>query len=121
MRTGSSGYQRREPAGVDLVAVAQQRGPVVLDEHIDRFREAQASDYQRSKRRARTFQLRARYADDWCLAAGTREDAETLREEIAGVLSGMGLRRSPEKTLSPTSTRAWTSSGGASSAAGRRH
>jgi RNA-directed DNA polymerase len=41
-----------------------------------------------------------RYADDWCLSVhGTREDAEQLREEIAGVLSTMGLRLSQEKTL----------------------
>ena len=33
-----------------------------------------------------------RYADDWCLVvSGTKADAETLREEIAGVLSTMGL------------------------------
>src|SRR5439155_224897 len=42
----------------------------------------------------------ARYADDWCLlVSGTREHAEALREEIAGILAGMGLRLSPEKTL----------------------
>ena len=41
-----------------------------------------------------------RYADDWCLlVSGTKDDAEALREEIAGVLSTMGLRLSPEKTL----------------------
>lgn len=41
-----------------------------------------------------------RYADDWCLLVrGTREHAEALREEIAGVLSAMGLRLSPDKTL----------------------
>ena len=41
-----------------------------------------------------------RYADDWCLVvSGTKADAETLREEIAGVLSMMGLTLSPEKTL----------------------
>jgi RNA-directed DNA polymerase len=41
-----------------------------------------------------------RYADDWCLmVAGAKDDAETLREEIAGILTGMGLRLSPEKTL----------------------
>ena len=33
------------------------------------------------------------------MVKGTRADAETLREEIAGVLTGMGLRLSPEKTL----------------------
>ena len=31
--------------------------------------------------------------------AGTKADAEALREEIAEVLAGMGLRLSPEKTL----------------------
>jgi RNA-directed DNA polymerase len=41
-----------------------------------------------------------RYADDWCLlVAGTEADARTLREEIAGVLSHIGLRLSEEKTL----------------------
>jgi RNA-directed DNA polymerase len=33
------------------------------------------------------------------LVAGTEAHAEALREEIAGVLSTMGLRLSPEKTL----------------------
>ena len=33
------------------------------------------------------------------LVTGTKDDAEALREEIAGVLSTMGLRLSPEKTL----------------------
>ena len=34
-----------------------------------------------------------------CSCSGTKDDAEALREEIAGVLSTMGLRLSPEKTL----------------------
>ncbi len=33
------------------------------------------------------------------MVKGTKADAEGLREEIAGVLAGMGLRLSPEKTL----------------------
>ena len=75
----------------------------VLDEHIERSPGGpRASDYQRSKRRAQNlpnYRL-VRYADDWCLVvAGTWEDAEALREEIAGVLAAMGLRLSPEKTL----------------------
>jgi RNA-directed DNA polymerase len=75
----------------------------VLDEHIDRSPGGlRASDYQRSKRRAQhlpNYRL-VRFADDWCLVvSGTREDAEALREEIAGVLAAMGLRLSPEKTL----------------------
>ena len=41
-----------------------------------------------------------RYADDWTMmVAGTRDDAEALREEVAEVLAPMGLRLSPEKTL----------------------
>jgi RNA-directed DNA polymerase len=41
-----------------------------------------------------------RYADDWWLVvSGTQAHAEALRVEIAGVLSTMGLRLSPEKTL----------------------
>jgi RNA-directed DNA polymerase len=41
-----------------------------------------------------------RYADDWCLlVSGSKADAEALREQIAGILSTMGLRLSPEKTL----------------------
>ena len=41
-----------------------------------------------------------RYADDWCLlVSGTKDDAEALRGEITGILSTMGLRLSPEKTL----------------------
>jgi hypothetical protein len=33
------------------------------------------------------------------MVAGTKDDAQALKEEIAGVLTGMGLRLSPEKTL----------------------
>ena len=33
------------------------------------------------------------------MVAGTKDDARALKEEIAGVLTGMGLRLSPEKTL----------------------
>ena len=40
-----------------------------------------------------------RYADDFVvLVHGTREDAETLWEEVAAVLAPMGLRLSEEKT-----------------------
>jgi RNA-directed DNA polymerase len=44
--------------------------------------------------------VRSRPATHRCLViSGTKADAETLREEIAGVLSAMGLRLSSEKTL----------------------
>ena len=42
----------------------------------------------------------ARYADDWVLAvSGTKAQAEALCAQAAEVLSTMGLRLSPEKTL----------------------
>jgi RNA-directed DNA polymerase len=75
----------------------------VLDEYI-----AQAPGGPGASRNDRLTRRRhglpnyrlCRYADDWCLAvSGTRTDAEALREEIAEVLSTMGLRLSPEKTL----------------------
>ncbi|MDQ7907651.1 reverse transcriptase domain-containing protein [Phytohabitans sp. ZYX-F-186] len=75
----------------------------VLDEHIARAPGGPAaSPYERAKRRRQglpNYRL-CRYADDWCLTvSGTRAHAEALREEIAEVLAGMGLRLSPAKTL----------------------
>src|SRR6266852_2503983 len=78
------------PQGSILSPLLSNVALSVLDEHIERSPGGpRASDYRL-----------IRYADDWCLVvAGTREDAEALREEIAGVLAAMGLRLSPEKTL----------------------
>ncbi len=75
----------------------------VLDEHIAQEPGGAGPDAnERRRRRRRTlpnYRL-VRYADDWCLMVhGTKADAETLRDEIAEVLSTMGLRLSPEKTL----------------------
>src|SRR5213076_3564668 len=75
----------------------------VLDEHIAHAPGGPAaSRYERAKRRRHglpNYRL-VRYADDWCLMVhGTKADAEALREQIAGVLSTMGLRLSPNKTL----------------------
>jgi RNA-directed DNA polymerase len=71
----------------------------VLDEH---FVASRLNHEERAKRRRRglpNYRL-IRYADDWCLAvSGTREQAQALRTEAAEVLSTMGLRLSPEKTL----------------------
>jgi RNA-directed DNA polymerase len=57
---------------------------------------------ERVKRRRRglaVYRL-ARYADDWVLAvSGTKAHAEALCAQAAEVLSTMGLRLSPEKTL----------------------
>jgi len=91
------------PQGSILSPLLSNVALSVLDEYIAHAPGGPAaSAYQRAKRRAQglpTYRL-VRYADDWCLAVfGTRADAEALREEIAGVLSGMGLRLSMEKTL----------------------
>ncbi|WP_026268808.1 group II intron reverse transcriptase/maturase [Micromonospora sp. CNB394] len=74
----------------------------VLDDHIaEKPGGPSSSGWERSKRRRAglaNFRL-IRYADDWLLLViGTRHHAEALKEEIAEVLSGMGLRLSPEKT-----------------------
>jgi RNA-directed DNA polymerase len=75
----------------------------VLDEYIAQASGGPAATaYQRAKRRRQGLpNIRlVRYADDWCLlVSGTKAHAEVLREEIAEVLTGMGLRLSPEKTL----------------------
>jgi RNA-directed DNA polymerase len=91
------------PQGSILSPLLSNVALCVLDEYI-----AQApggpslSAHQKARRRAQgeaTYCL-VRYADDWCLMVkGTREHAEALREEIAQVLTTMGLRLSPEKTL----------------------
>jgi RNA-directed DNA polymerase len=91
------------PQGSILSPLLSNVALSVLDEHIAQAPGGPAaSPYQRAKRRAQglpNYRL-IRYADDWCLViSGTKADAETLREEIAGVLSTMGLRLSQDKTL----------------------
>jgi RNA-directed DNA polymerase len=91
------------PQGSILSPLLSNVALSVLDDHIAAGPGGPAaSPWQRTKRRARglpNYRL-VRYADDWCLMVhGTRADAEALRDEIAGVLSTMGLRLSPEKTL----------------------
>jgi RNA-directed DNA polymerase len=75
----------------------------VLDEHFATAPGGPCSnDIERRKRRRHGLPNHrlVRYADDWCLAiSGTREHAEILREQAAEVLSTMGLRLSPDKTL----------------------
>jgi RNA-directed DNA polymerase len=75
----------------------------VLDEHFATAPGGPCSnDTERRKRRRHGLPNHrlVRYADDWCLAiSGTREHAEILREQAAEVLSTMGLRLSPDKTL----------------------
>src|SRR5216683_4591847 len=91
------------PQGSILSPLLSNVALSVLDEYIARAPGGpHATPYQRVRRRRLglpNYRL-IRYADDWVLAiSGTRAHAETLREEIAEVLSGMGLRLSPEKTL----------------------
>jgi RNA-directed DNA polymerase len=73
----------------------------VLDEHFAEAWEAFGSSHAREQRRRKclaNYRL-VRYADDWVvMVAGTRADAERLREEAAAVLAPMGLRLSEEKT-----------------------
>ncbi|MET8631127.1 group II intron reverse transcriptase/maturase, partial [Kitasatospora sp. NPDC004669] len=91
------------PQGSILSPLLSNVALSVLDEFIAQAPGGPASDvYERRRRRRRSlpnFRL-VRYADDWCLMVhGTQADAEALREQIAVVLSTMGLRLSQEKTL----------------------
>jgi hypothetical protein len=91
------------PQGSILSPLLSNVALSVLDEHIAQAPGGPtASPSHRATRRRHglpNYRL-VRFADDWCLTvSGTRADAEALREEIAVVLSGMGLRLSAEKTL----------------------
>ncbi len=91
------------PQGSILSPLLSNVALSVLDEHIAQSSGGPGPDANERRRRRRrslpNYRL-VRYADDWCLMVhGTKADAETLREEIAEVLSTMGLRLSPEKTL----------------------
>jgi RNA-directed DNA polymerase len=74
----------------------------VLDEYLAQHPGGpRSTPWQRAKRRQHgqpNCRL-VRYADDWLiLVAGTREHAESMREEAAAVLAPMGLRLSEQKT-----------------------
>jgi RNA-directed DNA polymerase len=74
----------------------------VLDEHFAKAWAAAGDSHDRQQRRRKglaNYRM-VRYADDFLvLVAGTRADAERLREETARVLLPMGLRLSAEKTV----------------------
>jgi RNA-directed DNA polymerase len=91
------------PQGSILSPLLSNVALSVLDEHIAQIPGGPSSTRsQRAKQRSQGLPncRLVRFADDWCLAvAGTRADAEALREQIAVVLTVMGLRLSTEKTL----------------------
>jgi len=75
----------------------------VLDDHFaDAWQSDMATRVLRAKRRRHgqaTYRL-VRYADDFVvMIAGTKAHAEELKTEVAAVLTTMGLRLSPEKTM----------------------
>jgi RNA-directed DNA polymerase len=74
----------------------------VLDEHFAEAWAATGDSHDRQQRRRKglaNYRL-VRYADDFVvLVAGTRDDAERLRDEAARALLTMGLRLSEEKTV----------------------
>jgi len=91
------------PQGSILSPLLSNVALSVLDEYLAQAPGGPRTDTtQRAKRRRHglpNFKL-VRFADDWCLmVSGSRTDAQALREEIAGVLSTLGLRLSQEKTL----------------------
>jgi RNA-directed DNA polymerase len=74
---------------------------VIDDYFVEAWRQTMSTNNVRFRRRGKglaNWRL-IRYADDWVvMVAGTRADAETLREEIAAVLAPVGLRLSKAKT-----------------------
>jgi RNA-directed DNA polymerase len=90
------------PQGGILSPVLANVALSVLDEHLAQHPGGpQSTPWQRAKRRQHgqpNCRL-VRYADDWLiLVAGTREHAESMRNEAAAVLAPMGLRLSEQKT-----------------------
>lgn len=74
----------------------------VLDDHFQaQWQDAMSTTMRRRTRRRKglgTWRL-VRYADDFVvMVSGTQANTEALREEVAEVLSPMGLRLSPDKT-----------------------
>lgn len=91
------------PQGSILSPLLSNVALSVLDEHIAQGpggpRIGKVAAAKRRRHGLPNYRV-TRFADDWCLAVhGTKADAETLREQIAGVLATMGLRLSLEKTL----------------------
>ncbi len=89
------------PQGGILSPLLANAALSVLDEYFAEAMEAFGPSHARDQRRRKglaNYRL-VRYADDWVImVAGTRADAEHLREEASAVLAPMGLRLSEEKT-----------------------
>jgi RNA-directed DNA polymerase len=72
-----------------------------MDDYFHQIWENHRNSWTRSRHRQRggaTFRL-TRYADDFVVMVnGTRDHAESLRDEIGAILNRVGLRLAPEKT-----------------------
>jgi RNA-directed DNA polymerase len=70
----------------------------VLDKHFAEYRGDQISRAKRRRHGLANYRL-IRYADDFVvMVSGTEAHANALRDEVAAVLSPIGLRLSEEKT-----------------------
>ena len=109
LKSGILGEDRRAsrvetgaPQGGILSPLLSNIALSVLDEHFAEAWEEMGDSHAREQRRRKglaNYRL-VRYADDWVvMVAGTRADAERLRDEAAAVLLPMGLRLSEEKTV----------------------
>jgi RNA-directed DNA polymerase len=98
---GLVGTKTGTPQGGILSPLLANIALSVLDEHFAEAWKSWGSDSSRGRRHARglaNYRL-VRYADDFVvMVSGTQQHAEALREEVARVLSPMGLRLSEEKT-----------------------
>jgi len=97
------GTQTGTPQGGILSPVLANVALSVLDEHFaDKPGGPGCTDTQRARRRRRgeaNYRL-VRYADDFVvMVAGSKAHAETLLDEVAAVLSTVGLRLSASKTV----------------------
>ncbi len=89
------------PQGGTLSPLLANIALSVMDEHFARKWEALGPQWTRAKRRRQgePCMRLVRYADDFVVMInGSRADAEALRDEVATVLSAVGLRLSEEKT-----------------------
>jgi RNA-directed DNA polymerase len=95
---GLRGTKTGTPQGGILSPLLANIALSVLDEHIAAKWDTQIGRAKR-KRHGQANHIIVRYADDFVIMLdGRREHVEEICEEIAGVLSEIGLRLSAEKT-----------------------